>query len=118
MNGSAAVGLSGVVKRFGDAPLPKFRKDSKKKISRFSRGLTILHSDQCPYAIKTAEEIPPVAREEFGIEPTLIKLENCRSAQGSPNPYGVFSIIWNGELVADHAVSKTRFKNIMSKLLR
>lgn len=106
-----------LVKRFGDAPLPAFRKVSKKLLSRYSKGLTILHSDQCPYAIRAAEEIPPVARAEFGIEPTLIKFKNCRSAQDSPNPYGIFSIIWNGELVADHAVSKTRFKNIMKKIL-
>jgi hypothetical protein len=107
-----------LVKRFGNAPMPSFRRNSKKMLSRYSKGLTILHSDQCPYAVKAAEEIPPVARENFGIEPAVVKLESCRSAQDSPNPYGIFSIIWNGELVADHAVSRTRFRNIMKRLLR
>ena len=63
-------------------------------------------------------EIPMVARKEYGIKPNIIKLPNCRSAQDSPNPYGIFSIIYNGQLVADHPVSKTRFKNIMKKLVK
>jgi hypothetical protein len=62
-------------------------------------------------------EIPAMAREEFGIEPNIVSLPNCQLAQESPNPYGVFSIIWNGELVADHPISATRFKNIMNKAL-
>jgi GNAT superfamily N-acetyltransferase len=105
-----------LVKRFDDkAPLPSFSGNWKEKLDRYADGLTIIHSDQCPYVVKAVYEIPPVAREEFGIEPTVIELPNCQLAQESPNPYGIFSIIWNGELVADHPISKTRFKNIMNK---
>ena len=106
-----------LVKRFSDeVPLPAFSGNWKKKLARHAEGLTIIHSDQCPYVIKTMNEIPAVAREEFGIEPTIVDLPNCQLAQDSPNPYGIFSIIWNGELVADHPVSATRFKNIMKKV--
>ena len=59
-----------------------------------------------------------VARDEFGIEPKIVELATFQSAQDAPNPYGTFSIIWNGELVADHPISATRFKNIMNKALR
>ncbi len=105
------------VKRFNnDALLPTFSESRKQKLARYGDGLTIIQSDQCPYVIKTMDEIPTVAREEFGIEPSIVKLENCQLVQNSPNPYGIFSIIWNGELVADHPISKTRFKNIMKKL--
>jgi GNAT superfamily N-acetyltransferase len=108
-----------LVKRFShDTPLPAFSGNWKKKLIRYARGLTIIHSDQCPYVIKAMNEIPPVARDEFGIKPTIVKLPNCHLAQDSPNPYGIFSIIWNGELVADHPISKTRFKNIMKKVLK
>ena len=81
-------------------------------------GYMFIHSDQCPYVIKTMNEIPAVAREELGIEPTIVDLPTCQMAQESPNPYGVFSIIWNGELVADHPISATRFKSIMNKALK
>jgi len=107
-----------LAKRFRkNAPLPVFSGEWNKKLARYSRGLTILHSDQCPYVIKTMLEIPEVAREEFGIESRIIKLTNSRSVRSSPNPYGIFSIIWNGELVADHPISKTRFRNIMNRIM-
>jgi GNAT superfamily N-acetyltransferase len=106
-----------LVKRFKhSAPLPRFSHSAQQNLSRYGKGLTIIHSNQCPYVIKTMDEIPTVARKEFGIEPSIVKLENRQPVQNSPNPYGVFSIIWNGELVADHPISKTRFKNIMKKL--
>ena len=57
-------------------------------------------------------------KHEFGVEPTLVELSTCRRAQDSPNPYGIFSVIWNGELVADHPISATRFRNIMNKALK
>jgi GNAT superfamily N-acetyltransferase len=107
-----------LVKRFDDdAQLPTFSGNWREKLGRHAEGLTIIHSDQCPYVIKTMNEIPAMAREEFGIEPNIVSLPNCQLAQESPNPYGVFSIIWNGELVADHPISATRFKNIMNKAL-
>jgi len=100
----------------GSTPLPAFSGDWKKKLARYKKGLTIILSDQCPFVIKAMEEIPAVARDEFGIEPKIVELATFQSAQDAPNPYGTFSIIWNGELVADHPISKTRFRNIMNKL--
>lgn len=108
-----------LVKRFSDAaPLPTFSGAWKEKLARYGEGLTIIHCDQCPYVAKAISEIPPVARDEFGIEPAIVELPDCLSAQDGPNPYGIFSIIYNGELVADHPISKTRFRNIMNKLLK
>jgi predicted N-acetyltransferase YhbS len=107
-----------VVKRFKkNAQPPHFSQSVHQHSSIYGKGLTIIHSDQCPYVARTMAEIPTTAREEFGIEPSIIKLESCQMAQDSPNPYGVFSIVWNGDLVADHPISKTRFKNIMNRLL-
>lgn len=108
-----------LVKRFNAAaPLPTFSGDWAEKLARHAEGLTIIHSHQCPYVAKSMDEIPSVAREEFGVEPIIVELPDCQSAQDSPNPYGIFSIIWNGELVADHPISKTRFRNIMNKVLK
>ena len=107
-----------LVKRFNnDETLPTFSESGKQKLARYGDGLTIIHSDQCPYVIKVMDEIPAIAREEFGIEPNIVKLPSCQLAQESPNPYGIFSIIWKGKLVADHPISKTRFQNIMNKAL-
>jgi hypothetical protein len=99
------------------APMPAFSGNWERKLDRYAKGLTIIYSDQCPYVAKAMDEIPPVAREEFELEPTVIALTGSRAPQASPNPYGVFSVIWNGNPVADHPISKTRFANIMNKLL-
>lgn len=108
-----------LVRRFrAGAPLPAFCGDWQEKLARYEEGLTIIHSAQCPYVAKTMDEIPRIARDEFGVEPTLMELSTCRRAQDSPNPYGIFSVIWNGELVADHPISATRFRSIMNKALK
>jgi len=106
-----------LVKKFTeDAPYPAFSGNWEKKLAQYGDGLTIVYSDQCPYVAKAINEIPQVARDEFGVEPRLIQLTDCKAAQNSPNPYGVFSVIWNGDLVADHPISKTRFANVMKKV--
>lgn len=38
-------------------------------------------------------------------------------AQNAPTPYVVFAIFYNGQLLADHQISKSRFRNIMNKIL-
>ena len=108
-----------LVKRFHpDAPLPTFSGRWKEKLFPYSNGITILYADQCPYVAKAMNEIPHVAREEFHIEPKIVKLENPEDVRNSPNTFGVFSIIMNGELVADHPISATRFRNIMNKAMK
>jgi hypothetical protein len=45
-----------------------------------------------------------------------VELKTARDAQAAPTPYAVFSIIQNGQVVADHMVSNTRFKNILKQI--
>ena len=37
-------------------------------------------------------------------------------AQNAPTPYAVFAVIYDGRLLADHQISRARFRNIMNKL--
>ena len=91
------------------APNPSFRSHR----ARYGKGLTIIQSAQCPYAVKFAGEIARAAREEYGIEPRIVELRTWRDAQNAPTPYAVFALLYNGRVVADHQVSRTRFRNIM-----
>ena len=36
----------------------------------------------------------------------------------APTPYAVFSVIHNGRILADHQISRTRFRNIMNGMFR
>ena len=95
---------------------PAFRKGWEQKLARYGRGLTIIRSSQCPHIAKFASDIAQAAAEDYQISPTVVDLESWQDAQNAPTPYAVFSLIYNGRLLADHQISRTRFRNIMSKL--
>ena len=99
-----------------DAPNPRFQGSWESKAKRYGRGLTIITANQCPHAVKFAREIREAAESEFGLKPRMVEIRNHKQAQNGPTPYGVFAIIHDGRVLADHQVSRTRFRNIMKKL--
>jgi hypothetical protein len=107
------------VKQFKkDAPTPKFRGDWDKILSKYKKGLTILWSDQCPYIAKSISEIRKIIKERYGIQANIIEIKDHGQAQDAPSPYAIFSLIYDGELLAFHPISSKRFMNIMDKKLK
>jgi len=105
-----------LVKKFKkDTPSPKFIGDWKKRFKSYNKGLTIIHSDQCPYTAKSVREIRETAEKKYGIKPKIVELNNCLDAQNTPSAFAIFSIIYNGKLLVDHPISNKRFMNIMNK---
>jgi len=96
---------------------PAFKGGWDRKLKRYSRGLTIIRSNQCPHIAKFASEIAETAEEEYGLKPRVVDLRTYREAQNAPTPYAVFAVIHNGRVLADHQISRTRFRNIMKKVL-
>jgi hypothetical protein len=94
---------------------PTFKSGWEAKLKTYSRGLTIIRSNQCPHIAKFAREIPEAAERDYGLKPRIVELKSHRDAQNAPTPYAVFAIIYNGRLLADHQISLTRFRNIMRK---
>lgn len=98
---------------------PTFKGDWEKRLSRYGSGLVIVTSDQCPYTAKAIKEISDTAVENYDIKPTIVAQKDSRDAQdNSPCAFGTFCLLYRGKLIADHPISKTRFKNIMTKLLK
>ena len=107
-----------LVKTFNKkASVPRFKKDLEKRPGKFSQGLTIIRADQCPYTVKNVYEIIETAQKKFGLKPKLVDLKDHQEAQNSPCAYGVFCIVYDGKVVAEHPISNTRFTNIMDKIL-
>jgi len=104
-----------LVKQFDNSPLPGFPKNWEERSSQYGTGLTIIRSDQCPYAAKSVREITETAAGKYGITPNIIELKDCGDAQNAPSAFAVFGIVFDGKLVADHPISNTRFMNIMEK---
>jgi len=45
----------------------------------------------------------------------VIKLETPEEARNAPSGFGTFSLVYNGQLLEDHYLSKTRFENILKQ---
>ena len=99
-------------------PSPHFKGEFDARAAAYGDGLTIIRADQCPYTVKNVGEIVQAAEHDFGIQPRVIDLKSHKEAQQSPSPFGTFCIVYNGEVIAHHPISKTRFANIMKKMLK
>jgi hypothetical protein len=93
------------------APDPGFKTFAPEK---YSNGLTVMRSAQCPYSVKNVDAILKTAKK-LNIDASLIEIEDPRSAQQTPSAFGTFCIIHNGEVISHHPISNTRFENIMAK---
>jgi len=101
-----------VVHRLREGPGPRFR-DISRNLAKY-RGLHIVYSAQCPMLPKSVNDLSEMAAE-LGLDLKVTVLNSAREAQNAPSHYGVFNLIWNGRLLADHYVSQGRFKNILRK---
>jgi len=91
-----------MVKKFDDAPSPTFCGDWPDKALRFGDGFTVIRSDQCPYVTDATDAIVKFARER-GSTCQVIELRSSEDVRElAPSPYGVFSIVHDGKLLAYH----------------
>jgi len=105
------------VKKMKKGPLPRFRGGWEERARSCGKGLVIIRSDQCPCTAKFTGEILDTAKG-LGMNARVEELRTCRQAQNAPSPYGIFNIVYNGRLIADHPISKTRFRNIIKQILQ
>ena len=96
------------------APDPRFIVDRERVLKRHTRGLTILAADQCPYVANSVERISQAARA-LGLTPKVVRIRSAKASRELPTPYGMFSIVYDGKLIAERPISAARFRNIMSK---
>ena len=96
------------------APDPRFSVERERLLRRYRKGLTILATDQCPYVSQSVERIAEASRT-LGLEPKMTRVRSAEASRELPTPYGVFSIIYDGKLIAHRPISATRFLSIMRK---
>ena len=103
-----------MLQRWREAPLPRFSGDFAAR-RRAYRGLHLLYTDQCPFVAAAIDDLCGVA-EAFGLEPQVEQLSTAEAARAKAlSPYGVFSVVYDGQLLTDRYVSKRRFENILRK---
>lgn len=87
--------------------------DWEAKAQKF-KGLNLIYANQCPLFIKSIDEMTATAKE-FGLELKITELKTAKEAQNAPAGYGVYAMVYNGKVIADHYISNTRFRNILIK---
>ncbi|AUO08947.1 GNAT family N-acetyltransferase [Paenibacillus sp. lzh-N1] len=86
------------------------------RLDRFSEGLTILRTHQCPY-LEIATHNVIEAAETVGIQPEIIDIrDRSQLMELSPTPYGVFHVICNGELISYHRMTPRSFAKKLTML--
>jgi hypothetical protein len=111
--GQAPPAFTLMVRKFHDAPSPSFPSNWDARLRRFSEGLTILRSDQCPY-IENATRILLGAAKGRRIKSRVIELTTCAEARNmSPSPYGVFNVVHRGRLLSYHMVGRDTFSEFV-----
>jgi ribosomal protein S18 acetylase RimI-like enzyme len=74
--------------------------------------LVFRHSAQCPYVAKALSELTAEA-ESRGVRLELVEITTSSEARLAPTPYGVTALSLGTRVLADHAISRTRFRNIL-----
>lgn len=105
-----------LVKKFQKAaPDPRFIVERERVLKRYKEGLTILGADQCPMVAKCVKDIAE-ASGALGLKTRVVRITSAEKSRELPTPYGVFSIVYEGKLIAERPISGRRFTNIMSEL--
>jgi len=60
-------------------------------------------------------DIAEVSRT-LGLKPKVVRVRSAAASRELPTPYGMFSILHDGKLIADRPVGARRFSSIMSKI--
>jgi N-acetylglutamate synthase-like GNAT family acetyltransferase len=99
------------------APDPCFIVQKERLLKRHKKGLTILAADQCPMLPKCVKDITETSRT-LGLEPKVVRVTSAKGSRELPTPYGMFSILYDGKVIADRPISGTRFWFMMRKIAK
>ena len=100
--------------RFDGKPYPKLNHGWEERAQTYGNGITVLKSDQCPYIEDAVHTIVEVARER-GIPSTVIDLDHAEKAQLAPTAYGVFQVIYNGNVLTYHPLTKRELNRLLDR---
>ena len=115
-NGFEMVAAAGrfelLVRQLKEGALPEFN-DWEKELGA-DEGWSLVYAKQCPMIVKSVDILSETAKAA-GLTLKIRELKTAREAQNAPSGYGVFGLIHDGRLLADHYISKARFLNILKK---
>jgi N-acetylglutamate synthase-like GNAT family acetyltransferase len=98
---------------FDGGSKPSLPSDWQARIDAFGSDLTLVYADQCPYIDRMKQAIYKVA-ESLRIPAREVCLTNSKDVQSkSPSPYGIYNIVFRGEIIASHPVGTDALLNLV-----
>jgi GNAT superfamily N-acetyltransferase len=95
-----------------NAPLPRFRRNA----AQLPPGLTLYHSDQCPYTQNTPSIAVKVG-EQLKIPVNIVRVDSAHLAQESPCVYGTLGYFFNGEYLSYHPLGTKKLLELLEPRL-
>jgi hypothetical protein len=100
----------------GEAVLPFFPSNWNDRLARFSDGLTVLRTFQCPYLDVATSNLAEAA-SSLNIPCNIIELNTREEVMElAPTPYGVFHVIYKGKLVSFHRMTPRSFAQHLKRI--
>jgi hypothetical protein len=103
-----------MVKKFKDAPLPKFRDNAKMGTVPNKKGLTFITSDLCPFIDHWVDKLITYA-QDLKIPSQKAKITTLEQAQNAPSAFSTFSIFLNGEFLTHKIPTQKEFIKIVTE---
>ena len=93
---------------------PHFPKNLNKRLKKYGNGITVLRTDQCPYIDQSVTDIREIA-DTLNLHFNEIEISTAKQVHNtSPSAYGVFNVIYNGQLLSYHPLSKNEWLKRLS----
>ncbi|NIM94542.1 MAG: GNAT family N-acetyltransferase [Anaerolineales bacterium] len=98
---------------FNDTSKPSLPSDWSSRIKAFGPDLTVIYNDQCPYIDRMKNAVYKVA-DTLKIEAREVRLSSASEVQRrSPSPYGVYNVIYRGDLIVSHPIGTDALLQLM-----
>ena len=92
---------------------PSLPTDWISRIEASGSDLTVVYTDQCPYIDRMKQAVHNVA-DLLKIPVAEVRLSSAREVQTlAPSPYGVYAIIYRGELLVSHPIGTDALFQLM-----
>ena len=98
------------------APSAAFPNDWEERAQAFGEGMTVVYVDQCPYTPNVVNHACRIF-EERGITSRVLKWTSAEEVRRrAPSAYGVFNIVFNGELFSYHYIGTKELNRLNAML--
>jgi len=104
-----------LVKRFHEAPPPRFRENARSGTCEHQQGLVFVYTNQCPFTEFYVNEMTEEANMH-GIPSLKIRMTTRDEVQNGPSPFGVFGVFYEGEFISHEVMSRNKFDKLIDKI--